>query len=227
VVGDSAGPLVVEMPFRITDRVASLGRGRVLGLRRGGLVCRRRRRVRPVLVAVGLGGRRVRICSGVDLVGGGLHGPGGGLHGIGDGRGPLPQGLVGLLHGVLDTPVGPQILGLRLAPFVALASGAWSENVSDTETGQENQALLHCAVTLRFLPSLSPGFSDTDPGSGWDQRTGTVSCLSSLYRVVARRVRSGTDGYGRGLRVWPGGGGGRSPGERHVACAQRRLGCCW
>src|SRR5699024_5736063 len=80
VVGDSAGPLVVEMPFRITDRVASLGRGLVLGLRRGGLVCRRRRRVRPVLVSVGLGGRRTR--------------------------------------------AGPQILGLRREPFVALASGA-------------------------------------------------------------------------------------------------------
>src|SRR5699024_4199530 len=36
VVGDSAGPLVVEMRFRIPDRVASLGRGFVLGLRRGG-----------------------------------------------------------------------------------------------------------------------------------------------------------------------------------------------
>src|SRR5699024_2178040 len=224
---DSAGPLVVEMPFRITDRVASLGRGLVLGLRRGGLVCRRRRRVRPVLVAVGLGGRRVRICSGVDLVGGGLHGPGGGLHGIGDGRGPLPQGLVGLLHGVLDTRVGPQILGLRLEPLVALASRARSANVSDSATGQETQSLLHRPAPLRRLPPLSPALRDTDPGIGWDQRTGTVSCLTSLYRVVARRVRSGPDGYGRGLRVRPGGGGGRSPGGRPEACAQPTLGCCW
>src|SRR5699024_2906438 len=43
---------------------------------------------------------------------------------------------------------------------------------------------------LRSLPSLSPALRDTDPGIGWDQRTGTVSCLTSLYRVVARRVRS-------------------------------------
>src|SRR5699024_10037263 len=101
------------------------------------------------------------------------------------------------------------------------------ENVSDSEPGQENQSLLHCPAPLRSLPSLSPALRDTDPAIGWDQRTGTVSCLTSLYRVVARRVRSWPDGYDRGLRVRPGGGGGRSPAERPAACAQRTPGGCW
>src|SRR5690625_2064321 len=66
-------------------------------------------------------------------------------------------------------------------------------------------------ISARALCPASPAYTVSWP-DGYDRGpTGTVAACGS----------------GRGLRVRPGGGGGRSPGERPEACAQPTLGCCW